>query len=74
MTAPSTIGHLTVEALEKVLVRQLQRVTMFLQEAGSQVVYKNVLLLLAMYRELTMASVSPGQTQNLSQEVSTRHA
>ena len=41
----------------------------FLQESGVQGVYKDVLLLLALYREITLANAS-FQHQNVSEEVS----
>ncbi|XP_022801884.1 E3 ubiquitin-protein ligase rnf213-alpha-like, partial [Stylophora pistillata] len=58
------------EGLAKTVISgNIQDIVSVITEAGSQVVYNNVPLLLAMYRELTMENVSPVQTQNLSQEV-----
>ena len=47
----------------------LELLNIFSQETRLQDVSKNVILLLVIYREITMANISLAQTQNLSKEV-----
>ncbi|XP_022803330.1 E3 ubiquitin-protein ligase rnf213-alpha-like isoform X2 [Stylophora pistillata] len=55
--------------IKTVISGNIQDIASAITETRSQVVYKNVLLLLVMYREITMANISPVQAQNLSQEM-----
>ncbi|XP_022796392.1 E3 ubiquitin-protein ligase rnf213-alpha-like isoform X2 [Stylophora pistillata] len=58
------------EGLTKTVISgKIQDTVSAITETGLQGVNKNVLLLLVMYREITMANVSPVQTQTLTQEV-----
>ncbi|XP_022800358.1 E3 ubiquitin-protein ligase rnf213-alpha-like [Stylophora pistillata] len=58
------------EGLAKTVVSgNIQDFVTAITEARLKGVLKNVLLLLVIYREITMANVRPVQTQNLSQEV-----
>ncbi|RMX46188.1 hypothetical protein pdam_00007847 [Pocillopora damicornis] len=58
------------EGLAKtVITGNIQDIVTAITETRLQDVYKNVILLLVIYREITMANISPIQTQNLSQEV-----
>ncbi|XP_022806308.1 E3 ubiquitin-protein ligase rnf213-alpha-like [Stylophora pistillata] len=58
------------EGLAKTVISEnIQDIVTAITETRLQDVSKNVVLLLVIYREITMANVSPEQTQNLSREV-----